>query len=63
MCGLLVHLWGRKTFEKIGELCRGLVEVETHDPNSMEWTSLLVKRPEEVLDCVWLQDGMFAYNV
>lgn len=37
--GLPVHLWGCKTFEKIGTPCGGLVDVETDDPCSMEWVS------------------------
>lgn len=39
---LPVHLWGWETFDKIGEICGGLVDVETHDPCSREWDSLLV---------------------
>lgn len=34
--GLPIHLWGRNTFERIGDLCGGLIEVESLDPGSME---------------------------
>lgn len=33
---LPVHLWGRKTFETIGELCGGLIDFKIQDPGSME---------------------------
>lgn len=36
--GLPLHLWGMKTFEKVGELC-GLLGFEIKDPASMEWVA------------------------
>lgn len=63
MYGLPVHLWERSTFEKIGTICGGLIEVETHDPCSLEWASLLVRKPKKVPEFLWIQDGELAYKI
>lgn len=61
--GLPVHLWGRSTFEEIGQLCGGLIDFETLDPTLLEWVSLRVRRPECAPEQIWLSDGMLAYSV
>lgn len=63
MSGLPVHLWGRTTFETIGDLCGGLVDFEIQDPGSLEWVSLRVNRPKNVRQVLWVEDGMLAYKV
>lgn len=40
--GLPIHLWACNTFERIGDLCGGLIEVESLDLGSIEWASLTV---------------------
>lgn len=61
--GLLIHLWGKATFEKIGALCGGLEEVVHQHPESCEWVLLKVRWPEEALAAVWFSNGVLGYRV
>lgn len=61
--GLPVHLWGKAIYEKIGDLCGGLKEVEPMQSNSWEWLKLKVFRPEKALESLWVINGMLGYWV
>lgn len=62
--GLLVHFWGKKTFEMIGNLCGGgVIEDSNQDCDSLEWVKLKVRRPELAPEFVWFVDGQLAFKV
>lgn len=63
MHGLLVHLWSKVTFERIGERCGGLLEVVNAQHESWEWVELKVCRPDLAPKAVWLFDDIVGYHV
>ena len=49
--GLLLHLWSREVFKRIGDGCGGFVAVDEDidSLSELQWARILVKRVERVL--------------
>lgn len=61
--GMPIHLWGSWTFEKIGEICGGLLEVGTTESGLTKWVKLKVQKPWRAPSEIWLSDGLLAFKV
>lgn len=61
-CGLPLHLWGRNTFEKIGEVCGSLIDYENYELESAKWVVLRACKPKIASEHVWVSDEMLVYQ-
>lgn len=63
--GLLLHLWGRSVFQKIGDLCGGFkgVDKATEDRSDLRWVRILVRFSSEVPACIRIGFGNRLFKI